>query len=142
MSSDFTYNITHYYENANLVTKSPDGTERIQVILMHINGNNLPLNNPVLAEHADLHVFPYTIDAMKYCFVVPANVALDAGDEFVVQFENDRKVMKLIEGDGVITISNRKVNSAGAGILPQRKSFFWITSEEYAQYVAQGKRAR
>jgi hypothetical protein len=142
MSSDFTYDIAHYYEEANLVTKSPGGMERIQVILMHINDNNLPLNNPILAEYADLHVFPYAIDAMKYCFVVPDTVVLEEGDGFEVLFGNDRKVMKLIEGDGVITISNRIVNNAGAGILGQRKSFFWITSEEYAEYVAQGKWAR
>ncbi|MDR1337547.1 MAG: hypothetical protein LBJ73_00785 [Rickettsiales bacterium] len=142
MSSAMSYDIAHYYEDANMVTKSPGGIERLQVILLHINSARLPLNNPVLAEHADLHVFPYTIDAMKYCFVVPDNVVLEKGDGFEVMFENDRKVMKLIEGAGVITISNRKVNDAGAGILGQRKSFFWITSEEYAQYVADGKRAR
>ena len=141
-SSNHSRKINHYSESVNMVTMSPDGKQKIQCILLNIGEARLPLNNPILAEHADLVVFPYEVDAMSYCFVVPANVSLKETEDLQEQTENDRAVMKLIEGNGVIAISNRVLNSAGVGMLPERKSFFWITQDEYMSYVAAGKRAR
>jgi hypothetical protein len=141
-SSNNSWKIIHHNEEENMVTMSPDGKARIQCILLNISDARLPLTNPILAEHADLLVFPYEIDAMSYCFVVPSNVTLKETEDQQEQTENDRTVMKLIESNGLITISNRVLNSGGVGMLPERKSFFWITQKEYAAYVAAGKRAR
>lgn len=141
-SSANSWALEHYSEEKNLVTMSPDGSALKECILLTVSDYRLSLNYPVLAEHADMQVFPYSIDAMNYCFVAPASDCPAPSDVPEVQIENDRKVLKMIEGYGIISIQNRVVNEGGVGKLPQRKSFFWISPAEYADYVARGKQAR
>lgn len=142
LSSNDKYSIRHFHEPKNIINMSPDGTTKVETILLNINDNNLPLNYPIYAEHADLQVTTYSIDVQKYCFVVPESLGIVSSDIESVQIENDRKVIKLIEGNGIISVTNRMVNEGGIGILPQRKSLFWLTPAEYAYYASQGKEPR
>lgn len=138
--------ISHSHSAENLITyKIPGGQDQENLILLHINANNIPYGYPIFAEHDDLEVGPYMLDATKYCFVLPAGFELqeyDGQDPFI-EIENDRKVLDYItQKTSYIGFTNRFLNDAQVGTLPERKSIFWITAEEYAKYIAQGKRAR
>ncbi|MDL2295227.1 hypothetical protein LJC18_00190 [Lachnospiraceae bacterium OttesenSCG-928-E19] len=132
------------YTEQNRVEVKDAAGNTSKVTLVDATKGGLPYGNPIFDEYGEYETVPYKLDAREYCFVLPAGFPLkeDNGDPHV-QIENDRMVLGYISnGTTHIDFKKRYVNNSGVGTLPGRKSVYWITAEEYAEYVRQGKASR
>lgn len=148
-SSDDRWMLEYYYTAENIVQMTPLGGSAMDVVLIHIDDKNFPREYPISDKRDGSWMHAYGIDARKYCFVVSASASAGLAPQDSPYpsdgWRNNHKVMDLVNGEigtGRVSIDNQFLDSSNFGSLKNMHSFFWITWDEYLEFVAAGKRAR